>query len=177
MVFALPLARRLCNPHSMSNPPAFPPPCAAHAHWTIYLPSVVVAAVWAAIYGWAVTRQPELGGLKAVALAVEGLGVPVLFAFAALRARVLEVRLCEGGVLYLRSGVLAPREVTIGMDEVASVRVRRSLPQRLFGGGALDVKTLSGERVFVADLDRPDMIAAALVVPVHGEFGHPNNLN
>lgn len=176
-MFALPLARRLCNPHPMSNPRSSPPPCAAHAHWTIYLPSVVVALVWAVIYGWAASRQPELGGLKAVALAVEALGVPVLLAFAALRARVLEVALREGGVLHLRSGVLAPKEVTIGLDEVASVRVRRSVPQRLFGGGALDIKTLSGERLFIADLDRPDVIAAALVVPAHGEFGHPYTLN
>ncbi len=160
----------------MSNPPAFPPPCVARAHWTIYLPSVVVALVWATIYAWAVTRQPALGGIKAVALAVEALGVPVLLAFAALRARVLEVALREGGVLTMRSGVLRPKTATIGVDEVASVRVRRSLPQRLFGGGALDVKTLSGARLFIADLDRPDVIAAALVLPERSEFGRPQDL-
>lgn len=175
-MFALPLLRCLCNPLPMSNPRPSSPPCAAHAHWTIYLPSVVVALVWAAIYGWAVTRQPVLGGLKAVALAVEALGVPALLAFAALRARVLEVTLRDGGVLYVRSGVLRPKAVAIGVNEVASVRLRRSLPQRLFGGGALDIKTLSGERLLITDLDRPAALVAALVVPARDDFGRPQDL-
>jgi hypothetical protein len=164
---------------SSSSAPS-PAIAAARAHWTIYLPSIVVALVWAAIYGWAETRQPVLAGVRAAALAVEALGVPLLLFFAAVRARVLllEVRPRAGGeaVLFARSGFARPREVQVGAQEIASIRVRRSLPQRLFGGGALDLKTLSGESLWFPDLDRPDAIARALARPARGDFGHAEKL-
>lgn len=164
----------------MSNPSPsslLEPVVSARAHWTIYLPTLVVALVWAGIYGWAYSRDPGLEGLASVALLVEALGVPVLLFAAALRARVLTVELRkEGRELYLRSGVLRARDVGIGLSEIAHVRVRRSFPQRLLGGGALDIMTLSGERVFVADLDRPELVAAAIMPPARSEFGHEERL-
>ncbi|HEY4345604.1 MAG TPA: PH domain-containing protein [Parvibaculum sp.] len=166
---------------SPSSPPS-PATAAARAHWTIYLPSILVALVWAGIYGWAVRHQPVLAGVRGAALVVEALGVPLLLFFAAVRARVLlvEVRRSDGGegeaMLYARSGFLRPREVHIGAREIASARVRRSLPQRLFGGGALDLKTLSGESLFFTDLDKPEAIAQAMVRPVRETFGHMENL-
>ncbi len=153
-------------------PRTSPPLAAARAHWTIYLPTLVVAAVWAAVYGWAALHEPPLMGLRGLALAVEVLAVPPLLFFAALRARVLMVEVKarldgEGRAtglreLCLREGFGNPREVRVGADEIAFVRVRRSLPQRFFGGGALDVRTLSGERIWIADLDAPDAIAHAV---------------
>lgn len=162
----------------MSNP-ASPSliPCAARAHWTIYLPSLVVAAVWGGVYFWAASRAPELQGIKALALAVEALCVPVLLFFAAVRARALIVEVRVGGDLYVRSGFLRVAELHVGAREIASVRVRRSWAQYVFGGGALDIKTLSGERVIVQDLNRPDQIATALVVPKSGNVVPPNILH
>lgn len=172
----LPTRLRLCDPCPMTSPPPSSVIAAAHAHWTIYLPSIVVAVVWAAIYGWAVMHHPVLGGVRAVALAVEALGVPLLFFFAAVRARVLLVAVRREGVegeaaLYARSGFARPKEVYVGASEIVSIHVRRSLPQRLFGGGALDLKTLSGERLYFTDLDKPQAIASALVRPAREEFG------
>tara|TARA_R110000868_G_scaffold17774_1_gene77582 strand:- start:5870 stop:6367 length:498 start_codon:yes stop_codon:yes gene_type:complete len=153
--------------------------CAARAHWTIYLPSLLIAACWVFIYVLAVRHEPVRHGLRALALAVEGLIVPVLVLFAAVRARILlvEVRTGPEGLgLYVRSGFVRAREVSIGAREVASVRVRRGWVHLVFGGGALDIRTLSGERIFVNDLDHPQRIAAALVVPVQSEFGHEEKL-
>ena len=82
----------------------------------------------------------------------------------------------DGATLFLRSGFLRPREVSVGRSEVASVRLRRSLPQRLFGGGAIDVKTLSGEHLFVTDLDHPARIVAALSPQPRDAFGHEERL-
>tara|TARA_R110000868_G_scaffold115405_1_gene308160 strand:+ start:992 stop:1477 length:486 start_codon:yes stop_codon:yes gene_type:complete len=160
----------------MSQSPSSPSPCAAKAHWTIYLPSLLIAACWALIYVLAVRHEPVRHGLKALALAVEALIVPVLVLFAALRARVLLVEVREGATLYVRSGFLRPREVSIGAREVASVRVRRGWVHLIFGGGALEIATLSGERIFVNDLDHPQRIATALVVPVKSEFGREEKL-
>ncbi len=160
----------------MSQSSSSPVSCAARAHWTIYLPSLLIAACWAFIYALAVYQEPMRHGLAALALAVEGLIVPVLVLFAAVRARILLVEMREGAVLYVRSGFLRPREVSIGAREVASVRVRRGFVHMIFGGGALEIATLSGERIFVNDLDQPQRIAAALVVPVQSEFGHEEKL-
>lgn len=179
----MPLPSRvwLCDPRSMSSPPPSTVIAAAHAHWTIYLPSIVVALVWAFIYGWAVTHHPVLAGVRAVALAVEALGVPVLIFFAAVRARLLLVAVRRESAeseaaLYARSGFSRPKEVYVGAGEIVSVHVRRSLPQRLFGGGALDLKTLSGERLYFTDLDKPQAIADALARPARLEFGSVEKL-
>lgn len=176
----LSLRPALCNPAAMSQsavpstPPAAP---AAYAHWTIYLPTGAIALVWAGIYGWAVTREPQLQGLMSLALAVEALGVPLLLGSAALRARVLAVEIRDNGAtLFLRSGFFRPREISVGRREVKSVRLRRSLPQRLFGGGAIDVKTLSGDQFFVTDLDCPQRIVAALSPRPRDAYGHEDKL-
>jgi len=162
---------------SESAPASLALPVCARAHWTIYLPSLVVALVWAAIYGWAVTRDPVLSGLSSVALLVEALGVPLLLLAAALRARVLRVELRKGGrELYLRSGVLRARDVGIGLAEIAHVRVRHSIPQRVLGGGALDIRLLSGDRIVMTDLDNPAYIAAAIMPMARRDFGHEEPL-
>lgn len=160
----------------MSNPPVTPQPSvAARAHWTIYLPTLVVALVWAGIYGWAHWHDPALDGLASVALFVEALGVPLLLFSAVLRARVLTVEL-HGQQLYIRTGVLRARDVGIGLSEIAHVRVRHSIPQQWLGGGALDVTTLSGDRFLVTDLDNPGRIAAAIMPEARSEFGHEERL-
>lgn len=165
----------------MSNAPdpflAHPATAVARAHWTIYLPTLVVALVWAGVYSWAQFHQPALPGIRSLALAVEALAVPLLLFFAAVRARVLivEVRAGHGEgdelALHARSGFARPKEVWIGAREIASIRVRRSLPQRFLGGGALDLRTLSGEILWLTDLDRPEAIAQALALPGNTEFG------
>jgi hypothetical protein len=161
---------------------AVPPLATARAHWTIYLPSLVVGLVWAGVYAYASLHQPVLAGLRALALAVVALGAPMLVFSAALRARVLIVEVRSSRVnaagleFYARSGFVRPREIRIGAAEISSLRLRRSFPQRLFGGGALDLKTLSGDRLRLADLDRPEAIAAALAPPARPDLGRPEPL-
>ena len=150
------------------------PLASARAHWTIYLPSAVVALVWAVVYFWANLHEPPLTALRSLSIAVEILAVPPLLFVAAIRARIIaaEVRAVRerGGAptgprqLWLRQGFGRMSEVRIGADEIAFVRVRRSLAQRLCGGGALEIRTMSGERVWIGDLDRPDAIAHAITV-------------
>lgn len=143
------------------------------------MPSLLIAVCWAVVYVLAVRHEPMRHGLKALALAVEALIVPVMALFAAVRARVLLVEVLErpqGLALYVRTGFLRPREVSIGAGEVASVRVRRGWVNWIFGGGALEIATLSGERVFVNDLDHPQRISDALVVPVQNKFGRMEKL-
>ena len=162
----------------MSNPPVTTPSSvSARAHWTIYLPTLVVALVWGGIYAWAHWHDPALDGLASVALFVEALGVPLLLLSAVLRARVLTVELRRNGQqLYIRTGVLRARDVGIGLSEIAHVRVRHSVPQQWLGGGALDITTLSGDRFLVTDLDNPEKVATAITPQARSEFGHEERL-
>jgi len=163
---------------ALSHYGAREPLASAAAHWTIYLPAAAVGLVWLGIFVWATFHEPELSGLRALALYVAALGTPLLVLAAALRARLLSVEIWPMGEegseaaaereLVLRNGFARPRSLRVGAREIASIRVRRSVPQRLFGGGALDIKMLSGERVLIADLDQPDALAHALeITPTH----------
>ncbi|MEN6543021.1 PH domain-containing protein [Parvibaculum sp.] len=165
------------SPPDVSHFGAREPLASAVAHWTIYLPAAVVAAVWLGIFLWATFHAPQLSGLRALSLAVLMLGTPALAFAAALRARLLSVEIWPMGAegteraaereLVLRDGFAMPRSLRVGAREIASIRVRRSLPQRLFGGGALDIRMLSGERVLIADIDQPDALAHALAITTH----------
>ncbi|MGB5948389.1 MAG: hypothetical protein WBG82_03630 [Parvibaculum sp.] len=164
------------------------PLATARAHWTIYLPTMVVAIVWALVYGWARLHEPPLKGLGALALAVEVLAVPLLLLFAAIRARVLSVEVRARGdgegpadglrELLLRQGFIHRHEMRVGANEIAFMRVRRSFPQRLFGGGALDMKMVSGDRLWIADLDTPDDIVNAIRIarPQPDKRGDPGEI-
>lgn len=131
------------------------------AHWTIYLPSLAVAATWALVYLWAMSREPALSAIAAIALAIEAVVVPLLLVHAFLRARVLQVEIADGAVR-LASGFPVLRRQEISLDEIAVSQVRRPLAQRFLGGGALALITRQGKRHLVADLADPDAISAAI---------------
>ena len=57
------------------------------AHWTIYLPSLVVALTWAGVYFWAIWQEPPLAAIRSIALAIESVVVPLLLVHAFLRGK------------------------------------------------------------------------------------------
>ncbi len=131
------------------------------AHWTIYLPSLAVAGTWGLVYVWAVTREPALSAIAAIALAVEAVVVPLLLVHAFLRARVLAAEAGEGR-LHLVWGYPFRQHLEIDLGEIAVAQVRRPLAQRIFGGGALALITRQGKRHLVADLADAEAIAEAI---------------
>lgn len=131
------------------------------AHWTIYLPSLAVGATWALVYVWAVSRDPALSAIAAIALAIEAVVVPLLLVHAFLRARVLAVEV-EAGKLRLVSGFPVRRQFEIELGEIAVAQVRRPVAQRLLGGGAVAIITRQGKRHLIADLADADAIATAI---------------
>lgn len=131
----------------------------ARAHWTIYLPSIAVALLWAAFYLRARFGVPEMPSIATLCLIVEAVAVPVLLLLAWGRARNLLVMPSSGDLL-LVSGFPLKQELRVADKELLAVRVRRGPVQRLFGGGAIVVTLASGKRVVINDLDRPGDIAA-----------------
>ncbi|MEX0840238.1 MAG: PH domain-containing protein [Parvibaculum sp.] len=136
-------------------------PVLSRAHWTIYLPSLVVAAVWALAYFWADTREPPLAAIRSIALAIEAAVVPLLLAHAFMRARNLHVAV-TAGELEARWGALWRRKLVLPLRDIATAAVRPSLAQRFFGGGALALTLGNGERYLIADLTDPEAAARAI---------------
>ncbi|MEP2283054.1 MAG: hypothetical protein ABJI28_07665, partial [Nitratireductor sp.] len=64
----------------------------ARAHWSIFLPAFSAALLWALVYLWADNWTPRLSAIAWLALAVEGLIVPILILHAWGRTRVLGLR-------------------------------------------------------------------------------------
>src|SRR5690606_34617825 len=96
----LSMAAGFCNPPPMSQSAADSSPSARPlrrgAHWTIYLPSLVVALTWAGVYFWAIWQEPPLAAIRSIALAIESVVVPLLLVHAFLRGRVLRAEIAEG---------------------------------------------------------------------------------
>lgn len=148
------------------NEPAANPPIPglvrrSGAHWTIYLPSLVVAATWAGVYFWAEWQEPPLLAIRAVSLAIEAVVVPLLLFHAFLRARVLRAEVA-GGTLDVRWNFPLKRHLRLDISEIALAQVRRSFAQRQFGGGALALICADGKRHLIPDLARAEELAAAI---------------
>lgn len=137
------------------------PPVLSRAHWTIYLPSLVVAAIWTGVYVWADTREPPLAAIRSIALAIEAVVVPLLLLHAFLRARTLRVAVA-GDRLDAQWGFPWRRALLVPLQNVAGAAVRPAVAQRVFGGGALALTLRDGKRYLIADLAQPEIVARAI---------------
>lgn len=155
----LSIGQGICNPRCMIQPAAIS--ARSGAHWTIFLPSLVVAASWGLVYVWAVSRVPPLPAIAAIALVIEAAVVPLLLLHAFLRARVLSAEV-DPGEVRLVSGFPFRRRLVLPLADITLAQVRRSIAQRKFGGGALALVTREGRRHLVADLAGADALAAAI---------------
>jgi hypothetical protein len=142
-------------------PPVPESPVSSGAHWTIYLPTMVVMVTWAIVYFWAEWQEPPLLAIGGIALAVESVVVPLLLGHALLRARVLRAEVA-GGELRVEQGFPFRRRLRLDVRELALAQVRRSFAQRRFGGGALALIERNGTRHLIADLAKPEALAAAI---------------
>lgn len=130
----------------------------ARAHWSIYLPTFVIAVSWGAFYLWADAQEPALEGLRALAGAVVVAGVPLLLGHAWMRARTARFEV-EGGRLSVRSGWPVTRALHADLRDVAAVSARRSRLQKRLGAGTLDVRFADGRSISLADVAEPDTLA------------------
>ena len=133
----------------------------ARAHWSIFLPAMVVAFIWALIYLWADNWTPRLSAIASLSLAVEGIVVPLLLIHAWGRAHVLGLRVGRRG-LEARAGFPRREVIEVGAREIAELDFRQAPLQRYFGAGRLDIRTESGARIRLDDLADAGAAAAAV---------------
>lgn len=131
------------------------------AHWTIYLPALVIAFTWGVVYFWSNWQEPPLLVVARIALIIEGMVVPLLLLHAFMRARVLRASVGEGALLAVW-GFPMRRRLALPLGDIAAAQLRRPAMQRWFGGGALAIITRQGARHLIADLAEPEKVAAAI---------------
>ena len=142
----------------------------ARAHWSIFLPALVVALLWGLVYLLADNWTPRLSGIASVSLVVEAVIVPLLFLHAWGRAYVLGLRVGGRG-LEARAGFPRRGVIEVGAREIAELDFGQSPLQRYFGAGRLDIRTESGARIRLDDL--ADAKAAAGAVRRLMAAAHP----
>ena len=127
-------------------------------HWQLFVPTMIILAGYglSLLYLWATGRSGS--GLFRLFAIVAAVGVPLLAAHAFLRYETVRVRLGKQRILF-HPGWPRRNAREIPAELVSSVKVKRGLAGRLFGGGTLVIETTTGGRIAVADLRMPDMLA------------------
>lgn len=129
-------------------------------HWSIYLPALAIAVLWAGILFWADRRDPPLESIRLLALFVEGIGVPLLYVWAFFRGRGAELSVSPQN-LYVSTGGFRPQKVGADLTLVDDMKVAQSFLQKLVGAGRIEVRLASGRRLLLEAMARPAEVAAA----------------
>lgn len=137
------------------------------AHWTIFLPAIVVAFLYGIVLILLLITGNGDTDLAKIMLLVLLMVVPLLLVRAYLRYASLGLRVGHDYVAY-RQGWLRPRWKRLRLDEVSSAKVRHGLAGDILGGGDL-VFTLYADRpVQLQDLARPGQAALEVMQRING---------
>lgn len=130
-------------------------------HWAVFLPTVIIALLYAALWFWFTEVSGTSGGMSRAALLVLAVGVPVLMIRAGLRYVVGSLE-CGPDQLVVRPGWPARRETGIAYGQISELTVKRGLIGRLLDVGTLIITDRSGRRVIMPDLASPERARQAL---------------
>ncbi len=123
-------------------------------HWSIYLPVLTIAILWAGILFWADRREPPLETLRLLALAVEAIAVPGLYLWAFLRARGSEIIVSPDAVS-LSTGGRRPEQINVDPASVSHVDVAQSYLQKLVDAGQIRIGLSDGRQFVLDDMSAP----------------------
>lgn len=105
----------------------------------LFLPTVVVAGGYAALWLYLMQDGRGSGNLARVSLAVLAIGVPCLLAHAGLRWSTTRLTL-RGSHLEAHPGFPARDPVIVAYASITGLRIRRGLAGRLTGAGSLIIE-------------------------------------
>lgn len=138
--------------------------CFGPSRFRLFVPTALVACGYGILYLALRTMDASDGPVAKVSLLILAAGVPLIAAYAFLRALTIAVRL-EPHALVLARGFPALHPVALAWHEVADVSVLESR----FSGSALIVEDTQGTRVMVRDLAGAEQ-AASLIRARLGRF-------
>ncbi|HXK54197.1 MAG TPA: PH domain-containing protein [Hyphomicrobiales bacterium] len=131
------------------------------AHWSLFLPAILVAALYGC--AWLILDWNDLAGgaLARLVFLVLVAAPPLLWGHAFLRFYSIGVALTETHVLVARGWPHhEARQIDLGEIESATVRV--SPLARMLGSGSLHLRMWDGTEIDAYDLKRPDRLAALI---------------
>lgn len=129
--------------------------------FALFLPGLVVAAGYAALWAVLHVNGRGEGALARVCLMVLVIGVPILLAYAGLRLSTTRLTL-RGVHLEAHPGFPARDPVIVAYPSVTGVSLRRGLSGWITGAGSLVIERENGAPVVVSGLSFPDAALADL---------------
>lgn len=132
----------------------------AVAHWSVYLPAVVVGVIYGGVWLLMLSQDKVGGAIGRLMLLVCAVVVPLLLVHAFLRYMSTCVTVTKSEIILERGW---PRRipVTVALGDVSQVVTARPVLGRFLGAGTLILSTRKNERFVVNDLGDPDSIADA----------------
>lgn len=131
------------------------------AHWTIFLPAIVVAALYGGAWVFLLLAGKGEGALATLCLLVLLLVVPVLLVRAFLRYASFDLRVDDFSLKY-RRGWFRPHWHKVRLDEVTGAHAVLSPVGRMLGGGALVLAREAGRPIRLNDVDSPERAAGEI---------------
>lgn len=137
------------------------PLATARAHWSVFLPAVIVAALYGIAWLGLDAAGRTGGALGRLVFLVLLMAPPLLVAHAFLRFYSAGVTVTRKYILVARGWPHYTAE-RIPLAEVESVTERRSLMSRLLGAGSLHIRLWDGRDVDARDLADPREVVGVI---------------
>lgn len=132
-----------------------------HAHWSVFLPTVVIAVAVTCLWG-ALEVAGRGEGLPArFAFLVGAVAIPLLTLVSFLRFQTVRV-LRSGDRLSIETGWPSTTPKEIGRDEIADVSASAGALGARFGSGRVTVRLRDGRTLRLADIADPHAVAARM---------------
>lgn len=144
----MPMARR-------DTPPFLEDSVRYTAHWTIFLPTIIVALLYGSFWLVLIILDKGDTALARMLLLVVVLVVPVLLVRSYLRYVSLGLLVGKNAIVY-RRGWLRPRWRRVHMNSLSAVRPVISPLGSLFGGGALIITRMDHGDIRLYDMSDPE---------------------
>jgi len=148
------------------------PRAEAHAHWSIFLPALIVALLYALVWAFLKIIGYGDGALGRLIFLVLVIAPPLLIAQAFLRYYSIGIALTENHVLLARGW---PRTVgqQYALGDIVVVEVNSGFFGRWMGAGGIHLLLRNGQRIGISDLADPESIADLIRqnIPSMGQGG------
>ncbi len=140
------------------------------SHWHIFVPTLIIGILYSAAWGFLSMTGKADSGLARLFIVVMAVGVPLLAAHAFLRFQTIRLQISEAdGQILCHPGWPRDLPICVPFNVIESVRVRRGLSGRLFGGGTVVLDLVTGGQVAVTDLAEPELARKRIETALKGQ--------
>lgn len=122
-----------------------------HAHWQIFIPTLVILLSYSSGLYALHTMGMTSSALFRLGAIVLGVGVPLLTVHAFLRFSTVRLQFMDRTLRY-HKGWPEDASVEVPYELISTMRIKRGLAGRVFGGGTIVIKLTTGTQIAIADI-------------------------